>query len=110
MRTPQEIAIQCVRHAIKYGQSLEGFLHSWQSAVIPESEGDGSVYVNIAGGYLYPDIDSAESIRIKPYQIGVAIYRNQGDDAYGIFDARELWQAIVNPPPKQLSLFDEVMS
>jgi len=109
MRTPQEIAMDCIQHAIDNGQTVEGLLHTWQCGCTPDL-GDGSVWINIAGGRVYPDKNSTENIKVKPYQIGVSIYRRDGNNAYGIFDARELWQAIVNPPPKQLSLFDEVMS
>jgi len=108
MRTPQEIAIACIQHAIEHGQTVEGLLRTWQCGCEPDL-GDGSVWINIAGGRLYPNKESSENIKVKPFQIGVSIYRKDGNNAYGIFDVREIWEELINPKPKQLSLF-EVMS
>lgn len=105
MTTPTEIATAYIQHAIKLDRTLEQVLSSWQAQVSPDC-GDGSVWINVAGGYLHPDKNKSERVKVKKHQMGVVIYRDGKQGEYEIFDIRELWQEVTNPSPKQLALWE----
>lgn len=101
------VAQDVVRRHIECGYTLEGFLSSHHAEVSKRGEDAPSVWVTV-GGSIFPVREGGQTIRLKPYQIGIAFYWPDGRDEHAVYDVRALWQGIVNPPPKQLSLWAEV--
>lgn len=107
MTTPYDIAIAYIEHAIEFGHGLDSQLNHWQAQVHPD-RGEGQVWINVAGGYLYIHLGGSERVKVKAHQIGVAIYQKDVPGVHEIFDLRELWKEVVNPKPKQLELWGMV--
>lgn len=104
MTTPQEVAISCLKRYIERGWELDAFLSIHLGQVSPAVNDQPAIWLT-CGGILFPQRDGGEGIRLKKHQIGVAFYWPDGRAEHGIFDARKLWEEIVDPKPVQLSLF-----
>jgi len=102
--TLKEMAEQLLIQWNETGLPVDSLIGKWKSFVDRDTEG-AVRWINIGGGSLFPDPQTDEQIKIKPYQIGIAIHRKGGVSEYGVYNIPELWDDIVNPKPVQLELF-----
>lgn len=102
--TLETVAVDLIRPHIERGWALDVFLKSHTLSVNPPTAVmPASVWVYV-GGWLFKDKAGDERIKLKSHQIGVAFYWRDGRNEHAIFDARRLWEEIVNPKPVQLEL------
>lgn len=73
------------------------------------SPGDPDTYI-YWGNSMYLDRAGDAPLKLKAYQMGVVFFWHDGRTEHAVFDMRELWDDLVNPKPKQLSLWGEVAS
>jgi hypothetical protein len=105
MMNPKDIAIQSLKSDHERGLTIDQLVGNWWSHCSPDMDGNGSVWIDRAGGYVFPDRTTYEPVKLKSNQIAVVIHHKNSPSEWGVYDMRELWQEITNPKPIQLVLF-----
>lgn len=96
-------ATDYLRRHIERGCQLTALLVAHPCAMTPSTDTTPSVWVKV-GGLMFADPAGDERVKLKLYQIGVAFYWRDGRNEHAVFDARQLWDDIVNPKPVQLAM------
>lgn len=107
MTTLHAAAITYLRRQIDHGHSLDSFLRWQPRSVTPAILPAPAIWLYV-GGHMFADAVGDHRIRLKPHQIGVTFCWRDGRNEHAIFDARKLWDDIVNPKPVQLCLWPEI--
>lgn len=104
MTTCHAEAVAFIRGYIDWGWTLEAFLAARKVEFYPGAGTLPTIWI-IVGRWLYLDAAGDKCIRLKPHEIGVAFHDKSGHNQHAIFDARRLWDDILNPKPVQLTLW-----
>ena len=96
-----------LRRHIDAGCPLDTLLAAHPCDMTPSTASTPSIWVKV-GGVMFADPAGDVRVKLKPHQIGVAFYWRDGRNEYAVFDARQLWDDIVNPKPVQLDFFELV--
>ena len=102
----QATATDYLRQHIARGWPLDKFLAGHPCEATPSTADTPSIWIKV-GGCMFADPRGDEPVKLKPYQIGVAFYWRDGHNEHAVYDARRLWDDIVNPKPVQLSFWPE---
>lgn len=107
MTTLHTAATDYLRRHIDAGWSLDRLLAAHPCDMTPATDTAPSVWIKV-GECMFADRAGDVRVKLKPHQIGVAFYWRDGRNEHAVFDARQLWDDIVNPKPVQLNFFELV--
>lgn len=105
MTTLEAAAVAYLRQHIDQGWPLDKFLVGRPCAVTPAVPPECPAIWIYVGGHMFADAVGEERVKLKPWQMGVTYCWRDGRNEHAIFDARVLWENVVDPKPKQLELW-----